>query len=295
MYSHGQAKYPLSQVVTSSAERDWSGISAELRAHQGIEGKGFSGEQIEIALLIDGDRNGLCTCAFGRQQKPIPTLSGTAWICPPAVVADEIRNTARSLTAVHLYIPSSRLFHLTSDDDLRVRSVAIRSAAIHRDEMINQLCQVVLSEMEHESAGGHLLVDAAANMMTVWLMRHYAESGPAAVLERPRSGLDPTRLRRVIQHIEYHIEDDLTLDDLARVACLSAFHFSRRFAVSMGMPPHRYVSQRRLERAMEMIASGELPLSEIAVRSGFSSQASFSRAFRRTVGLSPGEYRRHLL
>lgn len=295
MYSHGQAKYPRSAVVISSAERGWSRISAELRTHQGVEGQGFGGEQIEIALLIQGDRSGLCTCTFGRQQKTIPTLSGTAWVCPAGVVADEIRNTARALTAGHLYIPTSRLAELAQDDDMRVSDVAIRSAAIHRDEMINQLCQVVLREMEHESAGGRLLVDAAANMMTAWLMRHYAESGRNTVAERPRFGLDPTRLRRVVQHIEHHLEDDLTLADLARVACLSEFHFSRRFALSIGMPPHRYVSRRRLERAMEMIAAGALPLSEIAARAGFSSQASFSRAFRRTVGLPPGEYRRHML
>lgn len=235
----------------------------------------------------------MCTCTFGRHQKAIPTLSGTAWVCPPGVVADEIRNTARSLTAAHLYIPPSRLFELARDDDLHVASAGIRSAAIHRDEMINQLCQVVLREMEHESAGGRLLVDAAANMMTAWLMRHYAESGTATVSKRPRFGLDPTRLRRVVQHIEDHLGADLTLGDLAGVACLSEFHFSRSFTVSMGMPPHRYVSQRRLERAKEMIASGAFPLSEIALRAGFSSQASFSRAFRRMVGFSPGEYRRH--
>jgi AraC family transcriptional regulator len=58
------------------------------------------------------------------------------------------------------------------------------------------------------------------------------------------------------------------------------------------MPPFRYVSRRRLEAAMALLAAGRLPLAEIAFRSGFSSQASFTRAFRRATQMTPGEYRR---
>jgi AraC family transcriptional regulator len=66
------------------------------------------------------------------------------------------------------------------------------------------------------------------------------------------------------------------------------------FAGAMGVPPYKYVSRRRLDRAVSMLAAGELSLSEIAFRSGFSSQTSFTRAFRRTMGVAPGEYRRHV-
>jgi len=74
---------------------------------------------------------------------------------------------------------------------------------------------------------------------------------------------------------------------------MSEFHFARVYATTMGMPPQRYVSQRRLAAAKKMIAVGKLPLSEIAFRSGFSSQASFTRAFRRATNMTPGEFRRH--
>jgi AraC family transcriptional regulator len=102
------------------------------------------------------------------------------------------------------------------------------------------------------------------------------------------------RLRRVLAYIEDHLDQEISLAALARVACFSEFHFSGMFAAAMRLSPHRYVSQRRLERAMELIAQGGAPLSEIALRSCFSSQASFSRAFRRTTGMTPGEYRRHI-
>ncbi|HVI89651.1 MAG TPA: helix-turn-helix transcriptional regulator, partial [Dongiaceae bacterium] len=63
---------------------------------------------------------------------------------------------------------------------------------------------------------------------------------------------------------------------------------------SLGVPPFRYVSRRRLEQAMSLLADDTLPLVEIAHRSRFSSQASFNRAFRRAVGMTPGAYRRLL-
>jgi AraC family transcriptional regulator len=101
-------------------------------------------------------------------------------------------------------------------------------------------------------------------------------------------------LRRVLAYIEEHLADDIAVADLANVACLSIFHFTRAFAATMGAPPHRYVSQRRLESAKAMIATGRASLCEIALDCRFSSQSSFTRAFRRATGMTPAEYRRTL-
>ena len=107
-------------------------------------------------------------------------------------------------------------------------------------------------------------------------------------------GLDRGRLRRVLDHIEANIEGDLSLEQLAAVACLSRFHFARAFKAAVGRSPHRYVSGRRLEIAKEMIATGRGSLSEIALDCQFSSQSSFTRAFHRATGMTPAEYRRAL-
>jgi AraC family transcriptional regulator len=93
-------------------------------------------------------------------------------------------------------------------------------------------------------------------------------------------------------YIEEHPAEDIAVADLANVACLSIFHFARAFATTMGVPPHRYVSRRRLESAKDVIATGRASLAEIALDSRFSSQSSFTRAFRRATGMTPAEYRR---
>jgi AraC family transcriptional regulator len=104
--------------------------------------------------------------------------------------------------------------------------------------------------------------------------------------------LDRQRLSRVLGYIEEHLSESITVTDLANVACLSIFHFARAFSGAMGVPPHHYVSRRRLENAKAMIAAGRASLHEIALDCQFASQSSFTRAFRRVTGMTPGEYRR---
>lgn len=114
---------------------------------------------------------------------------------------------------------------------------------------------------------------------------------PAPRPERP-DALSPDRLRRVVDHIDEALEDgDLSLAELAAVASLSPFHFSRAFKAATGRAPHQFVLARRVERAKALLARRDLALAEIAYRAGFASQAHFSTAFRRATGTTPARYR----
>ena len=113
-------------------------------------------------------------------------------------------------------------------------------------------------------------------------------------LTRSQGRLDDARLIRVLAYIEDHLAEAMTGADLAKVACLSVFHFTRAFAAAMDVPPHRYVNQRRIKSAKELMATGQTSLSEIAFNCRFSSQSSFTRAFKRATGITPAECRRRL-
>lgn len=102
-----------------------------------------------------------------------------------------------------------------------------------------------------------------------------------------RGGLAPVLKHRVCEYIESHLEEKISLDVLSSMAGLSAYHFARAFRQSLGMPPHGYLLQRRLERVKQMIRDSELPLSEIALATGFSDQSHLARHFRRATGMSP--------
>ena len=83
---------------------------------------------------------------------------------------------------------------------------------------------------------------------------------------------------------------DLTIEALVNEACLSPFHFARAFKAASGMAPHRYVTERRVERAKSWISEGR-PLSAITYELGLSSQAYFTKWFKRLVGATPGAFR----
>ena len=80
----------------------------------------------------------------------------------------------------------------------------------------------------------------------------------------------------------------MTLADLASVACLSPYHFSRSFKQAVGVGPQRYVMQRRRERAKTLMRRTNEPLAEIAYRVGFTDQRHLTSSFRRETGLTPG-------
>jgi AraC-like DNA-binding protein len=102
-----------------------------------------------------------------------------------------------------------------------------------------------------------------------------------------RGGLPPVLTRRICEYIESHLDEKIRLEALAAIAGFSTHHFARAFHQSMGISPHSYLLSRRLERAERMLRETQLPLSEIAVATGFSDQSHLARHFRRSTGMSP--------
>jgi len=108
-------------------------------------------------------------------------------------------------------------------------------------------------------------------------------------------GLVPWQMKRLTELIEDRLDGELRLSVLAGECGLSTSHFSRSFKRSFGVPVHRYVMQRRVERAKSLMKNSVMSLTEIALQSGFSDQASFSRTFGGMIGAPPrrwlNEYR----
>jgi AraC-like DNA-binding protein len=106
-----------------------------------------------------------------------------------------------------------------------------------------------------------------------------------------RGGLPPRVVRRLLEHIDCNIDRNICVEDLAKVANLSASYFARAFKRSVGLTPHDYLIRRRVERTMALLSDTEMALSEIALAAGFADQSHFARRFRQHVGMSPRTYR----
>ena len=99
------------------------------------------------------------------------------------------------------------------------------------------------------------------------------------------------KLRRVTEHIQAHLDQDLTLAHLGAVVYMSPYYFARRFQHSTGLAPHRFVVQQRIARARAFLATQEQSIAEISRLVGFRTPSHFTTVFRRVTGLTPGAYR----
>jgi AraC-like DNA-binding protein len=116
--------------------------------------------------------------------------------------------------------------------------------------------------------------------------------GLRPLTQRASGGLTPLQERRAKELLTHSISGDLALSELARECGLSLTNFSRAFRRSVGVPPHRWVIQQRIELAKTLLRDDRMSLAEIALASGFSDQSHFTRFFTTTVGASPGLWRR---
>jgi AraC family transcriptional regulator len=113
----------------------------------------------------------------------------------------------------------------------------------------------------------------------------------SSVKSAPR-GLDQRQLRLIEGAIEENLGEPLTVSMLSSVAGLSRSHFSHAFRASVGRTPHAHIVRLRIERAMRLMTDTDLPMSGIALATGFSDQAHFSNKFRRVTGVSPRQWRK---
>lgn len=109
--------------------------------------------------------------------------------------------------------------------------------------------------------------------------------------------LQKWRLKRVMDFVDGHLSNRLTLMDLAEVAGLSRMHFASQFRAATGLRPHEFLLRRRIQRSEELLRDNGMTIAEIAVNVGFQTQAHFTTVFKRFVGFTPRQWRtaNHLL
>jgi AraC family transcriptional regulator len=161
-----------------------------------------------------------------------------------------------------------------------------------KDKHICHVAMSLLHELNEANVVGRLYADSLATGLAIQLVRQYSSLKDVHV---GHGGMAPHKLRRAIALIDHHLSDEeegrVALRAVAKDVRMSYFHFSRVFKQSMGMTATNYIAERRIERAKKMLEETELPISEIALRSGFSSQSHFTTAFRRLAGATPKAFR----
>ena len=172
-----------------------------------------------------------------------------------------------------------------ADDPLDFGPVHTRH---HSDPLIAQGLDLLWLEMGRDDPAARLFVDS---MMAALLARLARLASQAAPADHCRGGLAPHHSVQVIDYMQAHLDQPVRLAELAALCDLSPWHFAHAFRDTHGLPPHRYLTRLRLERAREWLTTSTRSISEIATATGYNPQ-QLARHFRQAFGMAPGVYRR---
>jgi AraC family transcriptional regulator len=149
-----------------------------------------------------------------------------------------------------------------------------------------KLLETARRELDSDREAAKASLIAASRILQAEIERCSGANGSAI------GGLAAWQILRVRAYIDSNLHRAIHIRDLSAVARRSPAHFSRKFKLAVGEPPHAYLVRRRLERACHLMMTSAASLSEIALSVGFSDQAHLCRLFRQAFGQSPASWRR---
>jgi len=307
------AVHEYSGKVLSRVERRWTGWGVEFARWQvAKEAAGLVHRKEHVVFATFAGRTARTSARIegGERYRGADFPGAVTFI--PSLRARRAEYGRGVLDYAAVWLDPARLGHLAARGDLgglepgRVEFLPVTNRP---DRFVCHLLLALRSELHaagHDGrdddgaqrlGGDHLLSDSVATALLLHLLRRYSNRctvvdrsvrRDVAVAKSVKTSLAP-----VIDYIREHLGDDLRLDVLADVAGMSRFQFLRAFKAATGTTPHRYVVDRRLERAAALLRDRSgLSIADIAHRTGFCNQSHLTTAFRRKYGLTPYAYRR---
>ncbi len=190
---------------------------------------------------------------------------------------------------VHYHVPKAGLDEIARDHGVEPVG-SYRFTIREHDIVLAQLTQFVIPFIGSTDWTNSLMIDQFSLILGAHVLKTYAGLPPLGVAKR--GGLAPWQKRRAAEMIRERLDGNIRLSQLARECGLSVSHFTRAFRKSFGVSPYRWLLERRIDYAKALLLTSDLPIANIALQSGFSDQAAFTRAFGRIVGDSPGRWKR---
>jgi len=151
------------------------------------------------------------------------------------------------------------------------------------------LIKIYAEEFQSKEAGSVLMLETLSTQISVILLRHLCSNYS---LERFAPPSSEERIQKTIELLKDCYDEKISLGDLAAVAQMSSYHFLRLFKNYTGKTPHQYLTEFRIEKVKHLLISSRLSITEICHRCGFDYGNHFSSIFKKSVGLSPRDFRK---
>jgi AraC family transcriptional regulator len=157
------------------------------------------------------------------------------------------------------------------------------------DHALRFLIMALVEDLKNGCPTGRTFGESIVNTIAAYSAQRYARR--SIRFREHRDGLSALCLRRVLEYIEANLAHDLGVNEISQVALISPYYFGKLFKQSTGQTLHRYVLERRIRKAKNLLATSNLALVEIASSVGLPNQSHFTTAFRKKMGVTPGYFR----
>jgi AraC-like DNA-binding protein len=243
----------------------WAQVASESHARLSIVLDAIGGGRIESRLKRDqAPANGPFTMNFA----------------PPGAEVWAYSEGIRRVRDIRLDFDLARVSEAVGE------KLTMPEPRVFRNDRLRDLARCLAAECDTPDRFSRLYVDSLTLAACIDFLRLGQEGS-----DRARR-LPPRQLRRVTEYVIEHLSEAVRLGELAAIVGLSQSQFGRAFKASTGLSPHQWQLNARIARARELLLSGALSLSEIALITGFAEQSHFTRVFKSVTGTSPAAWRR---
>lgn len=226
----------------------------------------------------------------GRSVYAAPLPAGTTTIYD--LRRNPIAYVGSPFHSLHFYLPRPTINAMAEEEGVpAIDDLKYELGDCGKHDAVLRLGNALLPAFEQPNQANRLFVDHVCMALCAHVICAFGgyERGQ---LSHARGGLSPRQERIAKEIMHSNLDGEVPLEELARACGLSIGHFARAFRNTTGLPPHRWLLQRRLEKAKQEMCNTDASLADIALECGFADQSHFTRVFARAFGSSPGAWRR---
>ena len=274
-------------VLSASDELGWNGVATRSYRYDGLD--------VEVPALSD-----FVIVAYRHGTTDMQRRFEGAWTrarCSPGDLSLLTRSQwshwhwTAPIDVTHVYLTDRLVSGIASEvTDRTAAEVRLHDVLRIQDPILSSIVDAVTREASMPRPGGAIYAEAVATQLVVHLIRNYASI--KCEESRAKGGLTTVQRKRLADYVDAHLHEPLCLEQLAGAVGLGLWSFTRRFRDSFGCTPHRYLVERRLERARELLLRSAMPVKEVASVCGFADQAHMTRLFKERLNATPGSLRR---
>jgi AraC family transcriptional regulator len=283
--THGILLRPEHTIRASSDRLGWRSVYASLQHEQPYEAEYSAVRDHLVILHLGGPVAVERRLGSKRERRVVP--AGGLFILPGGM--DFGVRLEGELDTLHIYIRHELMREVAAEHGLSEDAIDLIPSLGEPDLLAESLALGVREALIDADGAAGVYADYLSGALASRLLRRY--SGSRLRPEQAAYGLTSSQIALVRDFIEVNLDRSLSLADIAASCGLSPSHFARRFKSTMGVPPHQYLVQMRIERAKRLLKA-DMPIVQIALECGFTHQEHLTSVFRRGTGLTPAVFRK---